>query len=83
MQGFEKAHPAIFEHFGVFLHLDAIGALGHWRPGEDTRAGTRLQRLRCMAGENALADRQWLALPVGQAQGITVHGTVGPGRQVE
>ncbi|MNH07253.1 hypothetical protein D3C79_666430 [compost metagenome] len=36
-----------------------------------------------MTGENALADRQRLALPVSQAQGITVHGTVGPGRQIQ
>jgi len=27
-QHVEKAHPAIFEHFGVFLHLDAVGTFG-------------------------------------------------------
>ncbi len=83
LQRFKKAYPAILRHLGVFLHLDAVGAFGQRRPGEDTRTGARLQRLRRMTGENPLADRQGFALPVGQTQGVTVHGAVRPRWQVE
>ncbi|MCY1424624.1 hypothetical protein D9M71_403790 [compost metagenome] len=82
-QGLGEAHTLIVQHFGVFLHFYTIGSHRQRRPGKDPRTGARQQRLGRMPGKYPLTDRQRLAGPVSQAQGVAVHGTVGPRRQVK
>ncbi|MNI21518.1 hypothetical protein D3C85_1325190 [compost metagenome] len=79
-QGLRETHSLIRLDLGVFLHLDAIGTGGNRRSGENARTGSRLQRIGGLAGKHLLADHQRLSRPVSRAQGIPVHGTVGPGR---
>ncbi|MNN12525.1 hypothetical protein D3C81_1255190 [compost metagenome] len=53
---FKETHPAILQHLGVFLHLDAVGTGRQRGAGEDPRARAGLQRLGRVPSKNALTD---------------------------
>src|SRR5471032_1800766 len=83
LQGLSEMYALIRLNLCVFLHLDTVGTRRHGRASKNPCAGTGLQGQRCLAGKNLLADHHRLASPVGQAQRIPVHGTVGPGWQIQ
>jgi hypothetical protein len=65
----------IASQLALLLHDDSIGALRDHGPGEDARRRPRLQRLRHMAGRDALRyfQRRAAAGAIGRPHRIAVH----------
>ncbi|MNN55572.1 hypothetical protein D3C81_1704550 [compost metagenome] len=81
--GLLEADPSVIQYLGVLLHLHAVGTRRNRGAGEDARAGSGRQGFGGVTGKYLLRHGQWLPAPTVDIQGIAVHGTVRPRRQIE